>query len=151
MKTTVTLQIRKTEGGNELKCPRLFPLLVGSHPGDCCVITGSVFKVYSVKSIAAMPKYQCKLTSLIIFTASLVRPSLRAHIASLLLIQTKTLVSRPEKGEIKHQHFKQISKNQSFKLTSKKNAEAHLLTLKQIPQGGQFALLAFPTAKSTEN
>lgn len=40
-----------------------------------------------------------KLTSLIIFTASLVLPSFLAHIASLLLIYTNTLVSLPVQEE----------------------------------------------------
>lgn len=46
----------------------------------------------------------CQLTSLIILTASLVLPSFLAHIASLLLMYTRTLVSRPVEGERKNNY-----------------------------------------------
>lgn len=42
----------------------------------------------------------CVLTSLIILTASLVRPSFLEHMASLLFIYTNTLVSLPAKTEL---------------------------------------------------
>lgn len=42
----------------------------------------------------------CVLTSLIILTASLVRPSFLEHMASLLFIYTNTLVSLPAKTQL---------------------------------------------------
>lgn len=51
-------------------------------------LANAVF-MYSFKRYS----FQWKLTSLIIFTASLTRPSLRAHIASLRLIYTSRLMS----------------------------------------------------------
>lgn len=57
--------------------------------------------IYSFKRYS----FYWKLTSLIIFTASLTRPSLRAHIASLRLIYTSRLMSFPAVGGRKREPF----------------------------------------------